>query len=86
MFFIIGPITLEVVLYFFSGAEEIPPMGYGSLISPCVHFFLDEEPYPKASTCAIELKLPTRYHQGPYSLFKEAMDIGMLCHGGFGLA
>lgn len=73
-------------MFFFSGAEEVPPMGYGPFSTPCLKFDLGEAPYPRASTCAIELTLPTKYHQGPYSLFKEAMDIAMLCHGGFGVA
>lgn len=76
-------VTLKTVLYFFTGAEAIPPGGYGALVYPCVNFN-DEQPYPTASTCAITLTLPTKYCS-TYSSFKSAMDTAMLCHGGFGL-
>ena len=80
-----GHITLETVLSFFTGAEEIPPGGYGALVQPHLNFN-DIQPYPTASTCAIALTLPTKYYDQPYDAFKRAMDIAMTCHGGFGLA
>ena len=79
-----GRITLEKVLSFFFGAEEIPPNGYGVVIQPCLNFN-DVQPYPTASTCAIALTLPTKYYDQSYDAFKRAMDTAMTCHGGFGL-
>lgn len=77
--------TLEKVLAFFTGADEIPPLGYDVPIQgPCLSFN-HSAVYPTASTCAIELTLPTKYFQEPYHVFREVMYTAMLCHGGFGL-
>lgn len=46
--------------------------------------FSDDIVYPSASTCAIQLTLPTRYSS--YDTFKKALDTGFLMHGGFGLS
>ena len=78
-------VTLATVLSFFTGAEEIPPNGYGTIIQPHLNFN-DIQPYPTASTCAIALTLPTRYYDQPYENFKKVMDTAMICHGGFGLS
>lgn len=78
-------VTLEMVLSFFTGAEEVPPNGYGPLVQPCLNFN-DTQPYPTASTCAIALTLPTKYYDQPYEKFKKIMDTAMLCHGGFGFS
>ena len=77
-------VSLEDVLSFITGAEEILPGGYGWLITPQIHFS-DIQPYPTASTCAIALTLPTKYYDEPYDVFKKAMNTAMTCHGGFGL-
>ena len=78
--------TLEKVLFFFTGAEEIPPLGYEVPATqvPCLSFS-HSAVYPTASTCTIELTLPTKYFQDPYRVFREVMYTAMLCHGGFGL-
>ena len=39
--------------------------------------------YPTASTCAIELILPTQYSDD-YESFRNAMNVGLTCHDGFG--
>ena len=41
--------------------------------------------FPNASTCALQLTLPTKYHNNE-ELFKEKMIYGMVNHGGFGLS
>ena len=70
-------------MIFLTGAEELPPGGFGCFVRPCLNFS-DEQPYPTASTCSISMTLPTKY-RGNYYLFKRAMDVAMTCHGGFGL-
>ena len=79
-----GRINLIKLFPFISGAEEIPPNGYGVVIQLCLNFN-DVQPYPTASTSAIALTLPTKYYDQPYDAFKRAMDTAMTCHGGFGL-
>jgi len=76
----VGLVPIRSVLSFFSGGEEIPPMGFD--YEPQVNFNEDNV-YPTASTCAVQLTLPTKYKQ--YESFKSAMTQGFLCHGGFGL-
>ncbi len=82
LFFFIdcNPVTLSLVLSFFSGSEVIPPQGFPN--KPTLNFNADD-PFPTASTCAIELTLPTKYSDG-YSNFKRMMNIAFTCHGGFG--
>ena len=78
--FLVGLVSLRSVLSFFSGGEEIPPMGFQ--FEPELNFNPDNV-YPTASTCAVQLTLPTRYKE--YEAFKHAMTIGFTCHGGLGL-
>lgn len=85
-FTVLEPVNLETVLLFFTGAEEIPPTGYELSSGQPVLNFNNTSPYPTASTCAIVLTLPTKYHQQPYSVFKRMMDTAMVSHGGFGLS
>ncbi len=73
-----------MVLSFFTGAEQVPPLSYGLYTSPTLRFN-HSQPLPTASTCATELILPTVYFDKPFSAFKDAMDTALLCHGGFGL-
>ena len=71
-------VTLRAVLSFFSGADSIPPQGYASAV-------LNFEPtnqYPTASTCAIQLTLPTKHED--YNVFKRQLDVAFTMHGGFG--
>lgn len=56
-----------------------PPLGYASVTLN----FNDEISYPTASTCAIELTLPTKHKD--YTVFKEHMYVALTMHGGFGL-
>ena len=70
---------LEKILSFFTGADSIPPLGYESVTLN----FNNEIVYPAASTCAIELTLPTMHKD--YSVFKEHMHLALTTmHGGFG--
>jgi len=68
------------ILSFFTGADHIPPLGFDEATLN----FSDNNPYPTASTCALCLTLPTKYH-GSYSDFKENFTFAMHNHGGFGL-
>ena len=71
--------TLKEVLIFFSGAESVPPTGFPDQ-PPSLCFI--EGPLPTASTCALELGVPTVHKS--YLEFKKAMIIGMMGHSGFG--
>ena len=77
----VGVVTLPIILSFFTGAEEVPPLGFPH--DPVLNFSADGM-YPTASTCAIEFTLPTKY--STYPEFKSVMDFAMFNHGGFGLA
>ena len=66
---------------FFSGAEVVPPMGYPH--DPEMNFNHDSL-YPTASTCALQLTLPTCYSE--YGHFKCALDTAFTMDGGFGLS
>ena len=73
-------VTLEYILSFITGAEYPPPLGFDE--SPGIRFSTSE--FPLASTCALELILPTKYYDKP-ELFKERMVCGLQNHGDFGL-
>jgi hypothetical protein len=67
-----------MVLSFFTGADAVPPPGYQSVT---VNFNNNPKiTLPTASTCAVELTLPTGHTQ--YEGFKKA---AFTMHGGFGL-
>ncbi len=76
-----GHVSLTMLMIFFTGAEEIPPMGY--LYEPELNFS-PISPYPTSSTCALQLTLPTCYVE--YGPFRDAMDTALLTNGGFGLS
>ena len=74
--------TLEDVLTFFTGADSIPVLGFE--LTPKLSF-LEISPQwllPTASTCSLELRLPT-YHSD-YSSFKDYMLMGLKGCDGFG--
>ncbi len=73
-------LTLEDILIFFSGSEEVPPLGF--VPSPTISFN-NTSIYPKASTCAFTLILPTKYDN--YMEFKDKTIFGIKNNGGFGL-
>ena len=77
-FCITGSMTLNSVLNFFSGAEEIPPNGFSA--EAMLHF--SNDPYPTASTCALELTLTTKHEK--YADFKNNFTTALQTHGGFG--
>ena len=74
-------IGLHNVLSFFTGAEIIPPLGFE--ITPSLRF--SDSMLPTASTCALQLVLPTSYYNNE-EVFKEKTIYAMLNHGGFGLS
>ena len=75
-------VTLDTVLQFFR-ADQIPHVGDPR--DPSLHFnSANIHVYPTASTCAIELTLPTKY--STYGEFKHSLTTGFLYHGGFGLS
>ena len=74
-----GKVSLKMILAFFTGADSVPPTGYGKVVLN----FSSTSPYPLASTCALELTLPTKYKQ--YIDFKKSLDIAFNMYGGFGV-
>ena len=68
-----------MILDFFTGEDCIPPIGYESVMLS----FNKDLIFPTASTCAIELTLPTKHKD--YDTFKHNMIIALSMHGGFGL-
>ena len=65
---------------FTTGFTIAPPGG----IHGCVLMFSTEDPFPTASTCSMELKLPLQYDL--FVDFKEACRVAFTMHGGFGLS
>ena len=66
-------VTLPMALGFFTGAEEMPPLGFPH--EPTL-VFSDTNPYPTALTCAIQLTLPTKYNT--YAEFRRSMSYAMV--------
>lgn len=81
MFLYSDKIELCNIVNFFSGADEAPPMGFP--FEPELNFN-DFNHYPTASTCAVQLTLPTKFDN--YIDFKRSLNTGFLFHGGFGLS
>lgn len=73
-------VTLCQILSFFTGCEAPPPTGFDCVPSL---LFDDSAVFPTASTCALQLVLPTMYYRSPEK-FHEIMIYAMLNHGGFG--
>ena len=74
-------LSLGQILNFFSGSAYPPPMGFDAPAS--IHFNCTSE-FPLATTCAIQLILPTKHYDNP-GVFRERMIYAMTNHGGFGL-
>ena len=75
----IGEVSLELILSFATGVTSIPPMGFSK--EPSINFS-EYDVYPTASTCILQLTLPTCYDS--FTSFKSALDTGFTMHGGFG--
>ena len=74
-------VTLEEVLNFFTGATYPPPLGFDV---PASVWFSPTAEFPQASTCALQLTLPTKYYGNP-ERFHDKMVYALKNHGGFGL-
>ena len=73
-------VTLEEILFFFSGAHIIPPNGFET--APSISFN-GTAVFPMASTCSLQLTLPTQYKNDP-SAFRSRVIYGIKNHGGYG--
>ena len=73
-------VSLEMILHFFCGTTSVPPCGFPPG-KPTLHFN-NTDVYPTASTCALELTLPTKYCD--YETFKFRLNQAFTLHGGFG--
>ena len=51
-------LNLSDCLSFFTGANRVPPTGFNA----CTLNFSSTNIFPTASTCALTLTLPTKYH------------------------
>ena len=73
--------TLDEVLVFFTGTDRVPPLGFSKPLT--VSFLVDEkEMFATASTCDLQLRLPTRYSD--YNAFADAMVLSLKGNDGFG--
>ena len=73
-------LKLKDVLIFFSGAAQIPPLGFPR---PPSLTFLHDSMLPTSSTCSLELQIPTVHTD--YESFEAAMVMGLKGHDGFGV-
>ena len=74
--------SLEDVLVFFTGANQVSPLGFDK---ECTITFI-HDPAAKlatSSTCDLELRLPT-CHEEDYTSFKEAFVMSLKDNDGFG--
>ena len=74
-------VSLVQILSFFTGTEYPPPGGFQ--VPASINFNPTSE-FPLASTCAIQLTLPTQHYDNPERFF-ERMVYGIANHGRFGL-
>ena len=73
--------AVEDVLVFISGADRIPPTGFGKKIT--VKFVHDSaQTLATSSTCDIEIRLPTGHED--YDNFKKYMVLSFKGNDGFG--
>ncbi|KAL5475336.1 hypothetical protein EMCRGX_G025133 [Ephydatia muelleri] len=73
--------TLGDLLSFFTGSSTIPPQGFNKQCT--ITFNHGSDRLPTASTCSLEIRLPT-CHGEDYGSFKDAMVLALKCHDGFG--
>ena len=72
--------TVADVLVFFSGSNCEPPLGFTR--QPKMSFLYVDAKFCTASTCDIELCLPTIHNE--YEAFKEALELSFMGNDGFG--
>eukprot|EP00731_Ephydatia_muelleri_P014783 Em0008g503a len=71
--------TLGDLLSFFTGSSTIPPQGFNKQCT--ITFNHGSDRLPTASTCSLEIRLPT-CHGEDYGSFKDAMVLALKCHDG----
>ena len=76
-FYIVYDVPLYKILSFFTGCEAIPPLGFPDVTLS----FNSEHSYPSASTCAVELTLPTKFQD--YDVFAQNLTVAFTKHLGF---
>lgn len=74
-------LTLQEVLAFASGLEELPPLGFKN--QPIIEFIHTDRKFPEANTCDVVLRLPV--HRS-YEEFSNHMCSGILQATEFGMA
>lgn len=73
--------TISDVLVFFTGTNQIPPLGFGK--TPTVSFLRHNDLFATASTCDVRLRLPIKYGDD-LEAFKQAMIMSLKDNDGFG--
>lgn len=74
--------SLEEILIFCTGSDCMPPGGFYKKID--VVFLGPGEIFPTASTCSLELRIPTCHNDS--SSFNENMELALKCGMEFGYA
>ena len=72
--------SLEEILMFCTGSDSVPPVGFCKKID--VVFLGSQAILPTASTCSLELRIPTCHNDS--SSFSEMMSLGLKCGMEFG--
>lgn len=67
-------VSLKEILAFFTGTDSIPPLGFGEVT-------LSFSKINAASTCAVELTLPSGYTD--YDIFAQKCAVAFKRHCGF---
>lgn len=75
-----GTCSLDEVLIFCTGSDSVPPVGFHKKID--IVFLGSEEIFPTASTCSLELRIPTCHSDG--IMFSEKMELALKCGMDFG--
>ena len=73
--------TVEDVMAFFSGASEVPPLGFEK--QPTIVFnHANNSILTTVSTCDLKMRLPT-IHGSDYEKFKDALFLSIRGNDGF---
>ena len=77
-------VTLEMLLIFWTGAEKVPPMGFGDKLKLAFYIMGGERRLPSASTCYKQLQLPRDIDTSDETAFFDIMITAILESQGFG--
>lgn len=75
------PVSVSDLLSFMSGASKLPAAGFDK--TPSIHF-MDDNGFPRASTCDLSISFPRDYGLLSCEDFKTKMDMAITNSFGFG--